>query len=144
MNIRKQPMTGHRWVGDDGPVIWPPGDDLPGWKTSVSKLSTDVFRVSVVDSRGHRIEVVGLDPDELVERCRVELLERGDGVGSERRMLPWVDPRTPERPWLDVEAAVPWLRQKPYLISPGLRLGAASVLVSGRLRGGRRKLAQGR
>lgn len=111
-------MTDDRWVGDDGPVTWPPSDDLPGWKTSVSKVSTGVFRVSVVDARGHRVEVVGSDADQLVERCRVELLERGQAVGAERRIPPWVDPRTPERPWLDVGAAVPWLPQKPYLVSP--------------------------
>ncbi|MEV6269583.1 hypothetical protein AB0L64_20610 [Kribbella sp. NPDC051936] len=61
---------------------------------------------------------MGSDLDQLVERCRVELLENGQAVGPERRIPPWVDPGTPERPWLDVEAAVPWLRQEPYLVNP--------------------------
>lgn len=39
-------------------------------------------------------------------------------MGAERRIPPWVDPRTPDRPWLDVRAAVPWLQQRPYLVSP--------------------------
>lgn len=36
----------------------------------------------------------------------------------EKRIPPWVDPRKPDRPWLDVGVAVPWLRQRPYLVSP--------------------------
>jgi len=39
-------------------------------------------------------------------------------VDAEKRVPPWVDPGGPDRPWIDVAAAVPWLMERPYLVSP--------------------------
>jgi hypothetical protein len=39
-------------------------------------------------------------------------------VGANRKRPPWVDPATPERPWINVQQVVPWVRYPPpYLVS---------------------------
>lgn len=43
-------------------------------------------------------------------------------VAAERRIPAWVDPATPRRPWIDAQAVLPWLRQRPYLVG-GNRAG---------------------
>jgi hypothetical protein len=40
-------------------------------------------------------------------------------VDAEKGVPPWVDPNTPDRPWIDVRIAAPWLQQRPYLVDPG-------------------------
>jgi hypothetical protein len=36
-------------------------------------------------------------------------------MDKSKKRPPWVDPATPDRPWIDVTGAVPWLRDRPYL-----------------------------
>jgi hypothetical protein len=49
--------------------------DLPGWKFTVEEISFGVFTVSGRHVSGAINRKTGTDPDALLERCRIELLE---------------------------------------------------------------------
>jgi hypothetical protein len=44
--------------------------ELPGWHFFVDEISAGVYRAWGKDSLGHNIEVTGIDPDLLLERCK--------------------------------------------------------------------------
>lgn len=41
----------------------------------------------------------------------------GRSVDAKKKLPAWVDPETPDRPWFNVHAPLPWLKPRPYLIS---------------------------
>ena len=53
--------------------------DVPGWTFFAEEVSASVFRVVGRDQQGRSVESRGLDPDVLVEECRIaakQLVER--------------------------------------------------------------------
>ena len=44
--------------------------DLPGWSFGADEVSPGVYRAFGRDRSGRNVEVTGVDPDELIEKCR--------------------------------------------------------------------------
>jgi len=45
-------------------------EELPGWQFFVDEISAGVYKVWGKDLIGHNIEVTGMDPDLLLEKCK--------------------------------------------------------------------------
>ena len=45
-------------------------DDLPDWSFEVDEVSTNVYEVTGTDTPGHRVQMKGTDPDELLWNAR--------------------------------------------------------------------------
>ncbi len=44
--------------------------DLPGWVFEIEEVSANVYEVTGIDGSGHRVQVRGADPDEVLEQAR--------------------------------------------------------------------------
>ncbi len=44
-------------------------NDVPNWKFDVNEVSANVFKVEGRDTSGRNVEMVGQDPDILLEDC---------------------------------------------------------------------------
>ena len=44
--------------------------ELTGWHFFVDEVSAGIYKVWGKDSLGHNIEVIGIDPDLLLEKCK--------------------------------------------------------------------------
>jgi hypothetical protein len=50
-------------------------NELDGWSFDVDEISAGVYRALGKDRAGRSVEFVGVDPEELLERCRVAAKE---------------------------------------------------------------------
>lgn len=44
--------------------------DLPNWGFELEEVSANVYEVTGTDARGHRVQMKGTDPDELLQNAR--------------------------------------------------------------------------
>jgi len=49
--------------------------ELPGWKFELDEVSAGVYEVVGRDRAGHVVQSKGIDPDELLEKCRKEAVD---------------------------------------------------------------------
>lgn len=45
--------------------------DIPGWSFTIEEVSAGVYRVRGVDEAGRSVEATGIDPDALMEECKL-------------------------------------------------------------------------
>jgi len=57
--------------------------DLVDWSFEIDEVSAGVYRVDATDERGRRVSRTGIDPEELIDECRLEvlLINRGESSG---------------------------------------------------------------
>jgi hypothetical protein len=51
------------------PALFP---NLPNWTYTMDEVSANVFRIIATDTAGQTIEMIGTDPDILIEECHQE------------------------------------------------------------------------
>lgn len=49
--------------------------ELPGWLFDADEMSAGVYRAFGRDRAGRNVEAIGLNPDELIEKCKQTALE---------------------------------------------------------------------
>jgi len=49
--------------------------ELPDWLFEVEEVSIGVYRISGRDRAGRSVEATGIDPDNLLERCKSDALQ---------------------------------------------------------------------
>jgi hypothetical protein len=49
--------------------------ELPDWSFNADEVSTGVYRASGCDRLGRNVEAMGVDPNALIEKCRLAALE---------------------------------------------------------------------
>jgi hypothetical protein len=54
--------------------------DLPDWSFEADEVSAGVYRALGRDRAGRSVEVIGLDPDELIEKCKQKALQLIDEI----------------------------------------------------------------
>ena len=50
--------------------------DLPGWHFDADEVSAGVYRAFGRDRFGRNVEATGLDPDELIEKCKKSAVQK--------------------------------------------------------------------
>jgi hypothetical protein len=54
--------------------------DLPDWSFEADEVSAGVYRAFGRDRAGRSVEAIGLDPDELIEKCKQKALQLIDEI----------------------------------------------------------------
>jgi hypothetical protein len=54
--------------------------ELPGWTFDADEVSMNVYKVYGRDQAGRNVEMKGMDPDKLLERCRLAAFEMTFGT----------------------------------------------------------------
>jgi hypothetical protein len=54
--------------------------DLPDWSFEADEVSAGVYRAFGRDRAGRSVEAIGLDPDELIEKCKQKALQLIDAI----------------------------------------------------------------
>jgi hypothetical protein len=48
-------------------------DQFPDWRVDIDEVSAGVYKLHAKGPKGHVVELVGTDPDLLLEQCKREL-----------------------------------------------------------------------
>jgi hypothetical protein len=61
--------------------------ELPGWNFAVDETSAGVYKAYGTDEAGHSVEVVGIDPEALLEECKeyAARIDTGDRSSEDSR-----------------------------------------------------------
>jgi hypothetical protein len=54
------------------------------WTFDVEEISANVYRVTGHDRFGHRVEITGVDPDALLDRCKEDAAELSRAVAEDQ------------------------------------------------------------
>jgi len=53
-----------------------------GWQFDVEEVSANVYRVRGYDAAGRTVEATGIDPDQLLERCKKDAFDLLDATSQ--------------------------------------------------------------
>ena len=58
--------------------------DVPGWTFEIEEVSANVYEVTATDGVGHRVQVKGTNPYELLEEARKSARKVHESAGGSR------------------------------------------------------------